>query len=224
MILLDLDLVSYLQWEHTPAILVSWFPFPRIGACGCFLVAPGEKGMLDVLERFDLESADRGHGVFFPDNQPRLPTPRAFEGLSSGPILGPAAACSKGVRLALRKGGRPCRGRGRKRPGGQSCGHLPVPPGDPSHTHTRMGHSWSYSGALRRARLVECALNGMGGFFPCVCLQTMGVQRWFHPLLELRRLLCCVGGNQLLAPPHSRGTAFDSLEKERMTFLLSLFF
>lgn len=63
--------------------------------------------MLDVLERFEPESADRGHRAFFPDNQPQLPTPGVFEGLGPRPILGPAAACSKGVILALGKRERP---------------------------------------------------------------------------------------------------------------------
>lgn len=48
--------------------------------------------MLDVLERFELESADRGRGAFFPDNQPQLPIPGVLGGLDSIPNLGPAAA------------------------------------------------------------------------------------------------------------------------------------
>lgn len=59
--------------------------------------------MLHVLERFELESADRGHEAFFPDSQPQLPTPGVFEGLSPRPILGPAAACYRGVTPALGK-------------------------------------------------------------------------------------------------------------------------
>lgn len=59
--------------------------------------------MLDVLERFEPESAGRGHGAFFPDNQPQLPAPGVFEGLGPSPILGPATACSKGVTLTLGK-------------------------------------------------------------------------------------------------------------------------
>lgn len=55
--------------------------------------------MLDVLERFEPESAGRGHGAFFPDNQPQLPAPGVFEGLGSSAILGPATVCSKGVTL-----------------------------------------------------------------------------------------------------------------------------
>lgn len=82
--------------------------------------------MLDVLERFELESADRGHGAFFPDNQPQLPTPRVFKGLGPSPILGPAAARSRGVTLALGKRERPLVegwgwGEDRKRLGGWDC-------------------------------------------------------------------------------------------------------
>lgn len=63
--------------------------------------------MLDVLERLELESADGGHGAFFPDNQPQLLTHRVSEELDPSPFLGPSAACSKGVPLALREGERP---------------------------------------------------------------------------------------------------------------------
>lgn len=70
------------------------------------------KGMLYVLERFELESAGRGHGAFFPDNQPQLLTHRVSEGLGPSLFLGPAVACSKGVPLALRAVERPLVGVG----------------------------------------------------------------------------------------------------------------
>lgn len=89
--------------------------------------------MLDVLERFEPESADRGHEAFFPDNQPRLPTPGVFEALDPSPILGPSAALSKGVMLALGKRERG-RGKGRDLEDGTVAG-LPVLSGDPSYTH-----------------------------------------------------------------------------------------
>lgn len=82
--------------------------------------------MLDVLEIFEPESADGGHGAFFPDNQPQLRTPGVFEGLGPSPMLGPAAACSRGVTLVLGKRERPLMegwgwGGDRKRLGGWDC-------------------------------------------------------------------------------------------------------
>lgn len=95
--------------------------------------------MLDILERFELESADRGHGAFFPDNQPQLPTPRVFEGLGPSPIWRPAAALFRGVALALKTGGGHC---------GRFC--LPAClPGDPLHTLThgsQLEGFWSFTG------------------------------------------------------------------------------
>lgn len=58
--------------------------------------------MLDVLERFELESADRGHGAFFPDNQLQLPTIEVSQRLGPGKFWGPAAARSKDVLLAFK--------------------------------------------------------------------------------------------------------------------------
>lgn len=63
--------------------------------------------MFYVLERFELESADRGHGAFFPDNQPQLPTLGVSEELVPSPFLGPAAPRSKGLPLTLMEGERP---------------------------------------------------------------------------------------------------------------------
>lgn len=59
--------------------------------------------MLDVLERFELESADRGLGAFFSDNQLQLLTLDVSQGLGPGQFWGPAAARSKGVLLAFRR-------------------------------------------------------------------------------------------------------------------------
>lgn len=78
--------------------------------------------MLYVLERFELESAGRGHGAFFPDNQPQLPTHGVSEGLGPSPFLGPAVAYSKGGLLGLREVERPWWGWGSgQRPGGLGC-------------------------------------------------------------------------------------------------------
>lgn len=140
--------------------------------------------MLDVLERFELESADRGHGAFFPDNQPQLPTPRVFEGLGPSPIWRPAAALFRGVVLALKTGGGHC---------SRFC--LPafqVTPHTPSHT----GHSWRASGASQaRASLVECARNdgpASGRVFPMCTLGGRGSAVVVVPvtLVEPSALLC----------------------------------
>lgn len=93
--------------------LVS-FPFPRIGACGRFLIAPGEKGMLDVLERFELESADGGHGTFFPGSRPQLPTLGVSERLGPSRSWGLLLPAPRACRLPSGAGSR-------QRPGEQPC-------------------------------------------------------------------------------------------------------
>lgn len=110
--------------------------------------------MLYVLERFELESASRGHGAFFPDNQPQLPIHRVSEGLGPSLFLGPAVARSKGVPLLREVERGPWWGWGsRQRPGDWIVTSLPTLPGDPSHTHMQLAGFWG------GASLVECALS-----------------------------------------------------------------
>lgn len=78
--------------------------------------------MLHVLERFELESADGGHGAFFPDNQPQLLTHGVSEGLGSSLFLRPDAAQSRGVPLCSQGQGEALVGvENRQRPGGRGC-------------------------------------------------------------------------------------------------------
>lgn len=113
--------------------LVS-FPFPRIGACGCFLIAPGEKGMLDVLERFELESADGGHGTLFPGSRPQLPTLGVSERL--GPRRSWGRCCQLQGRAACSRAEQAETWRTALSP---VCPHCQLTPHIPTHTGVAAG-------------------------------------------------------------------------------------
>lgn len=191
--------------------------------------------MLGVLERFELESAGRGHGAFFPDSQPQLPRPPTP---TPGECLGRAEFQSHlGARCCLRQGcdvyswGKsksPGRGGGGRDLEHKAIAGRPELPGDPSHTHTCRGCSWKYSGASwARVSPVECALNERlagGRVFPTHALGDHGsaVLVVSVTLAEASALLC--GWGRVPCPLPGQGELhLMPWKKKGQLFRLNLF-